>query len=393
MEYLDSIIMVGWALCDANRADEAIGLYLPKDLLRYFNNYKEKQGLDYVFAELQPEKIWVTTKNRIDKRNDKVIEKNSIYFFIEKKDNKWLRIGENNKESYSELLAQHNLFGVHQPIREIDVITENKFKRLQSIASIKQAMKFTDMISAKYFVFHLVQQDYWHMKRSEQIRKSLEVFKAISEYYKENNFTFIPLVENLEFPKIPSTGSEIRDLYHRIKEFFPEIKLVIDIPHLWHTRKIILSHGNSYKHLEDFEALNALFSDYLNYTLSESLKNISRDIYLFHFGGCWDDETHTIPGLLPGENILEHSLHLRENAHYYDVNRGMDINKVLDSVLEFSLFNKKRLKMILEISNHLNEDVQEAILQIREDLKRRAEDKLKIYQNFIQFIKGSSIEK
>jgi len=133
-----------------------------------------------------------------------------------------------------------NIFGMHQSIRDMDILSEDK-KKMETIESTHQAMLCAQRLSADYFVFHLAQsRDYWDWSRSEQMAVAIKAFRGFADFYKESGFTFIPLLENLEFPKFPATYEEMTGIFTICREFLPNLKLCFDIPHLWHSRLLLL---------------------------------------------------------------------------------------------------------------------------------------------------------
>jgi len=364
-------IKVGLALSDA-------GLYhretmrLPEDLLQFFELFREKFDTEELFFELQPETSWMMRKA------------GSQYALNE--DNGWYKLGraareQSSEEPYRRILEamQHpeSIFGVHQSIRDMDVLSQDISKKLETIESTHQAMELAHFISADYFVFHLAQsKDYWDWDRSEQIAIAMRAFQRLAEYHRSSGFGFTPLLENLEFPKFPATAVETAGLFNACRELLPNLKLCLDLPHLWHSRLLLIENRERFKHLiPDFHVLEARFSDYLDYAFEEIFPAegiAGSDIFLYHLGGCWKHLTHEIPGLRPGESPFWHRLRLDEPSYSYNPAVEMNLRRVLERILRFNMENRQNVLVMLEIYQRNFNEMLEAARLVNEDLKKKA---------------------
>lgn len=361
-------LKIGLALSD-------LGFYhretmkLPDDLARFFQLYRDKFGTEELFFELQPETPWLKGRDGLA--------------HLPNQDNRWYKLGMaaekvSEEAPYAGIIkamrSPGNIIGMHQSIREMDVLSEDQ-KKLETIESTHQAMLFAHRISADYFVFHLAQsRDYWDWPRSEQIAIAIKAFRGFANFYKDSGFKFIPLLENLEFPKFPATYEEIIGIFNICREFLPNLKLCFDIPHLWHSRLLLLENRHKFRHLiPDFHILEARFSDYFNYTMNAFADAgiLKADLFLYHLGGCWQHLTHEIPGLRPGESPFTHKLRLDEPEFSYDPHQEMNMPRILNRLLRYHIENRQDIFIMLEIYQRDYIEMLEAARLIYEDLKNK----------------------
>ncbi len=364
-------IKVGLALSDAGFYHRET-MRLPEDLREFFERYQEKFETEELFFELQPEMPW--------------LKKKGDFSYIADEDNKWLRMGraiqEPAEEPYTRIIgAMHrpgNIFGVHQSIRDMDILSEDIHKKLETIESTQQAMLFAHRISADYFVFHLAQsRDYWDWNRSEQIALALKAFQGWADFYKKSGFTFIPLIENLEFPKFPATPEEMIGIFKTCRELLPNLKICFDVPHLWRSRALLLENKSRFEHvIPNFRMLETSFACYLDYALDQVLTTEAGlsegDIFLYHLGGCWKHLTHEIPGLRPGESPFLHKLRLDEPVYAYDARMEMNIPLIINRILRYNLERRQDILVMLEIYQRNYIEMLEAARIIYEYLKKKA---------------------
>ena len=361
------LIKVGLAISDAGFSSPA-PLVLPEDLEHFLRIAADRLPGRGLFFEFQPEMPWIV--------------KDSGSRFAPDTGNKWFELGRAVRRNdlhgpYGpavEAIGQpENIFGVHQSIQHMDVLSEDIGMRLKTIESTKQAMFFAGQIRADYFVFHLAQSvDYWDWDRREQMEIALRAFEELADYYYQCSPDFVPLLENLEFPKFPATAAEIAILFRRCKAFFPDLRLCLDVPHLWHSRKLVLEHNQRFfRTIPDFSRLNDPFVSYLGFALQHIFRQAGEEIFLYHMGGCYGHKTHEIPGLLPGKNPFKHRLRLGERDVY---NKEMEMNYpgVASTILEHHFQRERRLLMVLEIHNRSIEEMLESCRLIHLDLHKKA---------------------
>ena len=364
-------IRIGLALSDAALYKEDAGL--PNDLIAFFDLYRQKFRTDELFFELQPEAPWVKQKGD--------------FLYIADDENPWLKMGRAfegavGAGAFSQiknaLQGPGNITGVHQSIRDMDILAQDLHCKLKTIESTHQGMRFAHLIGADYFVFHLVQsRDYWDWDRSDQIAVALKAFQGWAAYYQEAGFTFTPLLENLEFPKFPATPEEMVSFFKICREFLPNLKLCFDIAHFWRSRALLLENRNRFEHLiPDFRLLEIPWIDYFDYALDHILVKEAGiddgDIYLYHLGGCWKHFTHEIPGLRPGESPFSHNLRLNEPVYKYHPEREMNLTRALTHLVSYNLERRQDIRIVLEIYKRKYIEMLAAGWVIREDIQQKA---------------------
>ncbi len=310
---VNKIIQVGPALCCMTFAD---GKKLPEDLNFYFNNFDEKfpefqeqLGHPYITAEFQPMKNWT--------KDDR-----EIYVL--------------NQEHY-DFVRQQNI-GVHMPI------TGNPH-------DIFAAMHFAHEINADYFVIHLtpdlkrypndyelMQKNPWYF-REKFIEHWMKEFQNIARFYNENNFNFVPCIENLEFPKFPCTPKEVEVAFYECKKYLPNLQILCDIAHFWRSQSLIQeffwkhAQGDSSKlphypvyMANELEKIQEPFHDFFDHAIYDH-NALKFNIHVFHLAGCDGYHTHLIPGLRNDENPDEKKvINIRRG---YDESREMNFERML----------------------------------------------------------------
>ena len=113
------------------------------------------------------------------------------------------------------------------------------------------------------------------------------------------------------------------------------------------------------------------FIHHLEYTLAQCWQNI----HLFQLGGCWESETHAIPGLHPQQHPHHDPLKLRETPGVYEESGEIDLNQTLELLLQYTVDKGRDLNLILEIHDRDIGQICQAARLIREDLLARVEER------------------
>lgn len=351
MNYLDRRIRVGSAYCDANKVDKYLNRELPRDFAVYIEEYLQGIGLKNdepgFFCEVQPE------KNLVEHMGENV--------FQPKRDNKWSRLvrPENfqSDPDYAKYVAGNryvrrpgNTIYVHQPCKDMNIIDTLPYKAKQSIETTKQGMILASEMCGKSYVIHFIQLDDWHNTQRElQIERAWEVFRELSAFYMEKNFSFPLCIENLEYPKYPSTVQETLECYEKCLSICSKTKLVIDLSHFWRSRYLIRENEQRCKgKIPDFEQQKLPFHEYLSYFFETIPQEY---IEYYHVAGCKDSSTHGIPGLADHEDPFKTWIVLNGSNDYYEQRNEMNIRSVIDHFIEHVLKKDRILKIILEIQN------------------------------------------
>lgn len=340
-------IIVGCALSDLNRADLPRGLRVPERLADYADRFRARVGTPAVSFQLQPEDAWTIPETFPD-------------HFVPRKTNRWWRAVQTQPRLLTILTGPPSRIGLHQPIQNRDVLSSNYFGKYEAIEETKQAMDFAQYIGAEYFVFHLAQVDKWNWERRDQMAKAVKLFEVFATYYTAQGMSFVPLIETLEYPKFPATGSEAFTLLTQCRRALPDTQIAFDISHLWSSRQRMVQCGAWPDARVSFEA-----------SLDYALGVLGRDIYLYQLGGAWESETHAIPGLHPQQDPFRYPLKLRESHGVYIESGEMDLNQVLEMVTNYSVRSGRDLRLVLEIFDRDLDQVLEATRLIRNDLIQR----------------------
>ncbi len=350
------IIRVGCALSDVNRADLPNGLGVPARLADYARRFQTRIAQDLLF-ELQPEEFWTTPTAFPDR-------------FTARETNRWWRTWRDDAPLGALFKSEQARVGLHQPIQARDVLSSNYFQKYAAIEETKQAMLFANSLGADYFVFHLAMTDRWDWDRRDQMDKALKILKVFAAYYRASDFKFTPCIETLEYPKFPATGGETIALLVKCREILPETKLAFDISHLWGSRQRLMAA----KMWSEEGGRGISFIESLDYALSRTWE----DVHVFHLGGCWESETHAVPGLHPQQDPIRFPMKLREMSNVYAEAREIDLNRVLDLLLNYSVRRGRDLNLVLQIFNRDFEQVLQATRAIAEELKTRAAEERRV---------------
>lgn len=346
-------IHVGIALSDANRADIPTGLRMPTSLPQYAARFCQATGAETAFLELQPNDRFVEPARYPDQ-------------FRLNRDNRWLNAVEFNREVRDFIESGGARLGLHQPLHG-DMLSSNYFGKYSAIEEARRAMDFASGLHAEYVVFHLAQVDKWDWARADQLDKGIKIFKELATYYRSHSYTFVPCIELLEYPKFPATGGELCHVFNECHKFLSETRIALNLSHLWRSRNLMLHTG----HWED-SAIS--FTQHLEYTLAQCWQ----DIHLFQLGGCWESETHAVPGLHPQQNPHDYPMKLRESPGVYHESGEIDLNSTLDLLLEYTIDKGRDLNLVLEIHDRDIGQIAEAARQIRAELLARVDERSRV---------------
>lgn len=341
-------ITVGCALSDVNRADLPRNWRVPERLADYIELYQMRLDGRMVSLQLQPEDAWTVPATFPDE-------------FIQRQSNRWWR-AVLEQPTLLQLLRQPNmLLGVHQPILNRDALSSNFFRKYEAIEETKQAMDFAEYIDADYFVFHLAQVDKWTWDRRDQMEKAVKIFNVFAAYYTARGMSFTPVIETLQYPKFPATGSEAFMLLKECRKALRNTRLALDIAHLWSSSNRMRSIGVWPDKRVSFEA-----------SLEYALDTLADDVQVVHLSGGWESETHAVPGLHPQQDPFRYPMKLRESASVYAESGELDLNRVLELLVTAMVRRGRDLNVVLQIYDRNIEQVLEAARILRNDLVERA---------------------
>lgn len=342
-------INVGIALSDANIPDRTSRLRIPEDLATYAYDYQRVVQSDEVFLELQPEDRFTTPAIYPDQFQTRLA-------------NRWTRAARVNREFREFLQESRPRLGIHMPTTNRDPLSSNFYGKHFARDETRHAMDLAEQLDAEYFVIHLATRDKWTWERNDQIKKGLKIFKELATYYSVKGFTFVPLIEVLPFPRFPAHGGEVMQILNRVRHILPETRIAFNISHLWLSRNRMIATGH-------WSQSEVSFIEHLDYSLSR----LWHTVHVFQLGGCWESETHAIPGLHPQQNPFEYPIKFRESPGVYEECGEINLNETLDLLLKYTVMRDRALNLILDIRDRDIDQVLRATGQVRSELINRCE--------------------
>ncbi len=273
-----------------------------------------------------------------------------------------------------------SFLSMHLPCQGNDITSFIESFRKRSVKRVKEVMKYANSLNANVVVLHpghiydsnnavyrfdnpYTESYFWNnlndrFKLKEKLIKSL---KDLFNFYNISNFSFYIGIENLEFPKLAFSLNELKEIFIYAKDIASnfsmedKIKVVIDIPHLWHSRKLVLE--NYYKLPSSITSQVFPLFDQYKY-LSSLYEYFSKDeICLFHLAHCIGHKTHE---KIPLKEIFN------ENE--------LDLNKVVNLIkgnVILEVFSKVKETGEKEIEERITlEDLYESRNNLLELMKR-----------------------
>lgn len=339
-------IHIGVTLSDRQQIDLPNGLQVPETLDLYAERFEQLIDSNELVLELQPSDNFVQPARYPDQ-------------FRINRENRWLNAVE-FIEPVRDLVDEGRIrFGVHQPPNG-DLLSSNFYGKYRTLEEARRAMDFAAGIGADYFVINLAQQDKWEWARTDQHQKGLKAFKELATYYRSMGHSYVPLIETLPFPRFPATGGELTQLIYECQNLLPETRIALNISTLW--RSILRMRAT-----DNWSDQFVSFIDHIEYTLAQTWQHI----HIFHLGGCWESEAYAVPGLHPQQNPFQHRMKLRESAGVYQESGEINLNRMLELLLEYTIGRDRDLTLVLEIHDRDIGQVTEAARQIYDDLRER----------------------
>ncbi|MBU4134178.1 hypothetical protein KKH42_02520 [bacterium] len=315
---ISRIPFIGPALCDKAEGDENYDI--PADLNRYYIPvYKkylssiENEEYPFFFGELQPETEWVNFNGEINKQNP------------------WYKYY---------LKPDKNIhFGLHLSIKPARVGSTDEKEIEYTLNNRYHEIDFGERIGVKYYVLHISQDNF--IGTDANYKAAVFVLKKTIEYLAAKKTSAYVLIENIEYPKYPSTPQELCWWVNKIKEFEGSDKLsfgvMLDVAHLWKSRGDIIrtiKEGNIGRLpdwiKEEKDIIFQPFHDLLNYTLKTRLSEIP--VIGFHIGGCYGVETHLIPGMRVDDDPELTDISIRR---FYDENIEMNLKTTIKNIVQY----------------------------------------------------------
>jgi hypothetical protein len=341
----NGVIFLGSAISN-NLANKESNLHLPLDLSLVIHEQRTALNSPVFFLEIQ--------------LDEKFTPDDNIW---------WNHLGQ-DIQFQEELKYQPHLVGVYPPIDNIDVHDESydNLIKIYSIKTIKKSMDYANAIGADYFVYPLIQRTGYispKMRMGDFLEESYRIYNGFAEYYRYRNFSFVPCIEILEYPKYPATPFEIEDILHMCQTILPCTRLSFNLSNIWF----------SYRNICDAcpPGFNNIYEKTFIAVLEDTFKTLKDDdIYVFSLGGCTDDNKHDIPGIKTYENPFETEYILIHPDVFYEEGYEMNIARVLNLVQDFCKQNGQPLRLILKILKHNYKVVLRSLQEMKSALNRNS---------------------
>lgn len=195
--------------------------------------------------------------------------------------------------------------GLHLPTQRVNLGDTTMIA--DSLRRINQSIRMGISLDVVYFCYHMQTQDYWDeiSTRKDSISKSYEHLDKIISFARTEGFKGMFLIENLEYPKYPSTISEFQEV-QKFTASIDKTHLLFDIAHLWRSKDLMKENEHhiwSSLSDPDISFINTDFS--LN--LKQTLQSFNHDIKVMHITGASGEKTHLLPSLVSSQSIEHHS--------------------------------------------------------------------------------------
>lgn len=201
-----------------------------------------------------------------------------------------------------QLQSSHTFVGVHQPCYKRDVLSARPGEAGEAHKDTLASMDMAAALNADYLVLHPVQTDRWE-DREGQRKAARRYVEKIAEIKEEKKHPYRLCVENLEFPKYPSTFEETADLLDSLHSKGHEAGLIFDIAHHWHNLVHLLKQVPGYPLTTEDRYYDLLYSD-----LVLLCRRFGPDVIEgFHISQAYMEgeahNTHGLPGLMDGQEV------------------------------------------------------------------------------------------
>lgn len=196
-------------------------------------------------------------------------------------------------------VGEKTTIGLHSPSLNPtihDLGNHNAGVRERAVQETVDALQFAVAAGCNEYVLHLTPFDEFggQSARERQRTHAMESLRSISQKVGGEPGVRI-LIENLEYPKWPSTTEETIQLMQQINDekLFDDVGVCLDFAHLWHNTVSLLPH------VEDREKF------------AEDAQKFVREvgavspIYRIHLAGAYvnfigdNHQTHAVPGMNP----------------------------------------------------------------------------------------------
>ncbi len=187
-------------------------------------------------------------------------------------------------------LKKTDFLSVHAASADLDLSSPDAEERYRSILATIKSMDLADYVGADTLVVHPINN--MHLNPQERLQRKLNFLQTlkydITPHYFDNNHKYRICLENIEYPKFPSTMEETLILTEEASNFI-DAGMVIDVPHIWNSRRILNENPNYYKEWTSGFPNNEELSDYLNTFIDKYEDKIG----LYHIAGFGDGPVRT----------------------------------------------------------------------------------------------------
>lgn len=196
-----------------------------------------------------------------------------------------------NLNEAKDYLDKVKFLSVHAPAANLDLSSHDQRERYESILATLKGMDIANELDANTLVIHPINN--MHLNPQERLQrknKFLEVFQNdIAPHYSQNGHRYKICLENIEYPKLPSTLEETLILTEEASKFM-DAYMILDVPHIWNSRRILRENPDYYRELTPGfpgdESLETYFNNFV--------EKYDDKIALYHIAGFGENpvETH-----------------------------------------------------------------------------------------------------
>lgn len=202
-------------------------------------------------------------------------------------------------------LEKMSFISVHAASKDLDLSSEDKEMRGKSLQRTLESMDFAYDTGADALVLHPVNNMYLSpTERLESKERFKDIFRGpLTKHYDERGHKYSLCLENIEYPKYPSTLEETLELYHSLSDGRKNIKMTIDIPHVWNSQRILRENPERYRRLTIGFPGEESLSDYVRKFMEENTDKIG----LYHIAAFGDNPVRTHEPIYPETMNTEYS--------------------------------------------------------------------------------------
>ena len=215
-----------------------------------------------------------------------------------------------NFTNYIAHLKNLEFISVHAPSMDLDLSSEDEALSKESLSKTIKGMEIANFVGASTYVIHPVNNMFLDpVQRIRNKDKFKEIMtNSILPHHIDNNHKYKICLENIEYPKYPSTLEESIELVKFFKDKSDCVKMVMDIPHIWNSIKILNENPEKYTQLTNGYPIKTDFIKYLKRFIEDN----SEDIGLFHIAGFGENPVQTHNPLY-GEFLNEEYIQLKHS--------------------------------------------------------------------------------